>query len=76
MDEHTQQQQPSDRWVHRRRMAYSALVGVYGTALGAFLVPALPATQASLLETIVLMLGGVVGTYVGGKIIGEAFGKR
>lgn len=75
MDEQTQQRQPSDRWIHRRRMTYIALAALIGIAAGAFYFSISPA-QASLLEAIAFMLGGVVGTYVGVKIVTEGFGKR
>lgn len=72
MDEHMQ---PSDRWVHRRRMTYTALVGLFGLAGGAFAID-ISATQCSLLESVAYVLGTIVAAYVGVKTVAERMGAR
>lgn len=58
--------QPNDRWVHRRRMTYTALWTLLAIAAGAFGVN-LSEAQVTLLSAVSYMLGSIVGAYVGVK---------
>jgi uncharacterized membrane protein YfcA len=64
----------SRKWKHRRRMAYIALLALLGILVSTFFVILTP-TQAGIIEWGLILLGGIVGAYMGAATF-EHLGRK
>lgn len=64
----------SRKWRHRRRMAYISLLTLIGILTSTFFVTLSP-VQAGIIEWGLILLGGIVGAYMGAATF-EHLGKK
>lgn len=63
-------------WSSRRRMAASAVMGMFATQIFTFLSPDMSSAQAELLSSSLWAYVMIVGGYMGFKMVEKGFGKK